>query len=185
MHSFSVAVVIRRHSFCEESTLIWVDWLDLPKLTTLTGSSSSSCDTFRNPRHITLESDSPPTLIIIRHAPSHNCHSDKRTSIPLQEWRHNPRKYSLHSFLTNRHRSSSALLQLITETCMISSSFCSIHNTIAHQKITELCEVVSDSNEWRGVFVLSSFFELIMGLETLHIFNTLFDHIEQNRISFR
>ena len=68
---------------------------------------------------------------------------------------------------------------------MISSSFCSIHYSIAHQKITELCEVVSDSNEWRGVFVLSSFFELIMGLEILHIFNTLFDRVEKNRISFR
>ena len=68
---------------------------------------------------------------------------------------------------------------------MISSSICSLHNSIAHQKITELCEVVSDSNEWREVFVLSSVFELIMGLETLHIFNTLFDRVEKNRISFR
>ena len=67
---------------------------------------------------------------------------------------------------------------------MISSSFCSIHNSIVHQKITELCELVSDTNEWREVFVLSSFFELIMGLETLHIFNTLFDRVEKNRISF-
>ena len=157
----------------------------MPKLTTLTGSSARDCDTFKSPRHITLESDSPPTSIIIRHAPSHNCHSDKRTSIPVQKRRHHPRKHTLHSSLTPRHRSSSTLLQLITETCMISSSFCSIHNSIAHQKITELCEVVSDTNEWRGVFVLSSFFELIMGLETLHIFNTLFDRIEKNRTSFR
>ena len=162
-----------------------IDWLDLPKLTTLTGNSINDCDTFRNPHHITLESDSPPTLIIIRHAPSHNCHSDKRTSILLQEWRHNPRKHPLHSSLTPRHRSSSALLQLITETCMISSSFCSIHNNLVHQKITELCEVVSDSNEWRRVFVLSSFFELIIGLETIHVFNTLFDRVEKNRIRFR
>ena len=122
--------------------------------------------------------------MMFRHAQSHRCVSLK-WCIRLQEWRHNPRKYSLHPSLTNRHRSSSTLLQLITETCMISSSFCSIHNSIAHQKITELCEVVSDSNEWREVFVLSSFFELIMELETIHIFNTLFDRVEKNRISFR
>ena len=158
----------------------------MPKLTTLTSNNGNSyTETFRYPRHITLESDSPPTSIIIRHASSQQRLPESQLCIPLQERRHHPRKYSLHSFLMNRHWSSSKLLQLITETCMISSSFCSLHNTLIHQKITELCEVVSDSNEWREVFVLSSVFELIMGLETLHIFNTLFDHIEQNRISFR
>ena len=50
---------------------------------------------------------------MFRHAQSHRCVSSR--SIQLQEWRHNQRKYSLHPSLTNRHRSSSKLLQLITE----------------------------------------------------------------------
>ena len=68
---------------------------------------------------------------------------------------------------------------------MISSSFCSIHNNLVHQKITELCEVVSDSNEWRRVFVLSSFFELIIELETILITSVLLNRVEKSRISFR
>ena len=156
-----------------------IDWLDLPKLTTLTGNSINDCDTFRNPHHITLESDSPPTLIIIRHAPSHNCHFDKRTSVLLQEWRHHPRKHTLHLSLTNRHRRSSTLLQLITETCMIYSSFCSLHNTLVHQKIAETHEIVSDSNERRVLYALPFPSELIIGLETIHVFNTPFDRVER------
>ena len=50
---------------------------------------------------------------MFRHAQSHRCGSS-RCILP-QEWRHNHRKYSLHSSLTIRHRSSSKLLQLITE----------------------------------------------------------------------
>ena len=50
---------------------------------------------------------------MFRHAPSHRCVSSK--GIQLQESRHNPRKHSLHPSLTNRHRSSSTLLQMITE----------------------------------------------------------------------
>ena len=49
--------------------------------------------------------------MMFRHAPSHQCGSSK--SIRVQEWRHNPRKYSLHPSLTNRHRSSSTFLQLV------------------------------------------------------------------------
>ena len=51
--------------------------------------------------------------MMFRHAPSHRCVSSR--CILVQEWRHNPRKYSLHSSLTNRHRSSSKQVQLITE----------------------------------------------------------------------
>ena len=51
--------------------------------------------------------------MMFRHAQSHQCVSS--WCILLQEWRHNHRKYSLHPSLTNRHRSSSTLLQLITE----------------------------------------------------------------------
>ena len=91
---------------------MWIDWLDLPKLTTLRTSDWDSY-TFRFPRHITLESDSHPLWMMIRHAQSHRCVSSTR--ILLQGWRHNPRKYSLHPSLTNRHRRSSTLLQLITE----------------------------------------------------------------------
>ena len=139
MHSRSVEV-LQTHWSCEVLKWMWIDWLDLPKLTTLTTSGHDS-NTFQNPRHIILESDSHPLWMMFRHAQSHRCVSS--TCIQLQERRHNPRKYSLHPSLTNRHRSSSTILQLITETCMISSSFCSIHNTLVHQKITETHEIVS------------------------------------------
>ena len=92
---------------------MWIDWLDLPKLTTLRardGDYGLHSFTFMEPHHITLESDSHPLRMMFRHAQSHRCVSS--TCIPLQESRHNPRKYSLHSFLTNRHRSSSKQVQL-------------------------------------------------------------------------
>ena len=82
---------------------MWIDWLDLPKLTTLRTRGSDSF-TFHSPRHITLKSDSHPLWMMFRHAQSHRCGSSR--SIQLQEWRHNQRKYSLHPSLTNRHRSS-------------------------------------------------------------------------------
>ena len=88
-----------------------IDWLDLPRLTTL-GTDGSGSWTFRYPHHITLESDSHSLWMMFRHAQSHRCVSSR--SIPLQEWRHNPRKYSLHPSLTNRHRSSSRLFQQAT-----------------------------------------------------------------------
>ena len=90
---------------------MWIDWLDLPKLTSLTTVSGSW--TFHNPHHITLESDSHSLWMMCRHAQSHRCVSS--ICIRLQDWRHNQRKYSLHPSLTNRHRSTSTLLQLITE----------------------------------------------------------------------
>ena len=91
---------------------MWLDWLDLPKLTTLRGSGALSF-TFASPRHITLESDSHPLWMMFRHAQSHQCVSS--TCIRVQDWRHNPRQYSLHPSLTNRHRSSSTQVQMITE----------------------------------------------------------------------
>ena len=97
---------------CEVTLIEWTDGLDLPKLTTLRTRGSDSW-TFYYPRHITLESDSHPLWMMFRHAQSHRCVSSR--SIQLQEWRHNQRKYSLHPSLTNRHRSSSTLLQVITE----------------------------------------------------------------------
>ena len=84
-----------------------IDSLDLPKLTTLRTrdySSSHHSFTFRDPRHITLESDSHSLWMMFRHAQSHRCGSSK--CIQVQEWRHNQRQYSLHSSLTNRHRGS-------------------------------------------------------------------------------
>ena len=104
---------------------MWIDWLDLPKLTTLR--TTGYCNTFCNPRHITLESDSHPLWMMFRHAQSHQCVSS--TCIQLQEWRHNQRKYSLHSFLTKRHRSSSTLIQLITERHMTPLFVPHTHNT--------------------------------------------------------
>ena len=68
---------------------------------------------------------------------------------------------------------------------MICFSFCSIHNTVVHQYITETHGVVSDSNEWIPHFILLFHSELIIELGAIHIFNTLFDRIEKNRISFR
>ena len=88
----------------------------MPKLTTLTSDNGNSyTETFEYPRHITLESDSYLTSLVIRYASSQQRLPESQLCIPLQERRHHPRKYSLHSFLTNRHRSSSQLLQLITE----------------------------------------------------------------------
>ena len=90
-----------------------IDWLDLPKLTTLRTNDEYS-GTFHYPRHITLESGSHPLWMMFRHAQSHQCVS-LRVCILLREWCHYHRKYSLHPSLTNRHRSSSMLLQLNTE----------------------------------------------------------------------
>ena len=92
---------------------MWIDWLDLPKLTTLTTVGDYSL-TFENPHHITLESDSHPLWIMYRHDQSQQCVSFFKLGIPIQEWRHNQRKYSLHLSLTNRHRSSSRLFQQAT-----------------------------------------------------------------------
>ena len=99
------------HWSCEVVSWMRIDWLDLPKLTTLRTNSEYSY-TFRNPRHITLESDSHSLWMTFRHVQSHQCVSS--ICILLQEWRHNPRKYSLHPSLTNRHRSSSRLFQQAT-----------------------------------------------------------------------
>ena len=94
---------------------MWIDWLDLPKLTTLRNRGSDRSHTFSYPRHITLESDSHPLWMMFRHAQSHRRVSQSQLRIRLQEWRHNHRKYSFHPSLTNRHRSSSTLLQVIIE----------------------------------------------------------------------
>ena len=116
MRSCSMEVVIQPHSFCEELSSMWSYWLDMPKLTTLTSDNGNSyTETFEYPRHITLESDSYLTSLVIRYASSQQRLPESQLCIPVQERRHNPRKYSLHSFLTNRHRGSSTLLQLITQ----------------------------------------------------------------------
>ena len=94
---------------------MWIDWLDLPKLTSLRTNGKCSF-TFRYPHHITLESDSRSLWMMFRHAQSYRCVSS--ICIRLQGWRHNQRKYSLHPSLTNRHWGSSTLLQLITERWM-------------------------------------------------------------------
>ena len=96
-----------------------IDWLDLPKLTTFRTAIGSW--TFRYPRHITLESDSHPLWMMFRHPQSHRCVSFF-IGILLQEWRHNQRQYSLHPFLTNRHRSSSRLFQQPASSCLKAST---------------------------------------------------------------
>ena len=112
---------------------MWIDWLDLPKLTSFT----VGIDAFKNLRHITLESDSHSLWMTFRHAQSHRCGSS--ICIRLQEWRHNPRKYSLHPSLTNRHRSSSTLLQLITER-HVTPSLCTTHNHNYFPSTSELIQ---------------------------------------------
>ena len=91
---------------------MWIDWLDLPQLTTLTTTTEKIVNlysyAFACPHHITLESDSHPLWMMFRHAQSHRCVSSR--GIQVQEWRHNQRKYSLHPSLTNRHRSSSTVV---------------------------------------------------------------------------
>ena len=103
-------------------------WIDLPKLVTLEttkpGDSYGYLSySFKNPRHITLESDSHPLWMMFRHAQSHRCVSS--TCIRLQGWRHNQRKHSLHPSLTNRHRSSckSSSIEIVAR----DSSLCTTH----------------------------------------------------------
>ena len=109
MHSYSVVV----HWYYEVIALIRIDWIDLPKLTTLTTRNSGDwSNTFRFPLYVTLESDSHPLWMMFRHAQSHLCESPK--CILLRAWHQSHRKYLLHPSLTNRHRSSS-ILHLITE----------------------------------------------------------------------
>ena len=95
--------MLQLHLLCEVMKWMWIDWLDLPKLTTLTTTDGDSWS-FRYPRHVTLESDSHPLWMMFRHAQSHQCVSSR--CIWVQERRHNQRQYSLHPSLTNRHRSS-------------------------------------------------------------------------------
>ena len=133
MHSCSTIVVIQAHWSCEVMKWMWLDWLDMPKLNTLRTTTEKVYGryswTFNNPRHITLESDSHPLWMMFRHAQSHRCVS--WMGIQLQEWRHNPRKHSLHPSLTNRHRSSSLLL-LITERHVTPLFVPHTHNTHFH-----------------------------------------------------
>ena len=129
---------------------MWIDWLDLTKLTSLRTTTEKVnghySNTFRYPHHITLESNSHPQWMMFRHAQSHRCVSHT-VSIPIQEWRHNPRKYSLHPSLTLRHRSSSTQLQLITNRhvtpLFVPHTTPSIHlraHSAALERVLSLCE---------------------------------------------
>ena len=98
--------VLQTHWYYEVITWMRIDWIDLPKLTTLTTSGYYS-STFCNPHHIVLESDSHPLWMMLRHAQSHLCVSLFNICVRLQgQDGHNHRKYSLHPSLTNRHWSS-------------------------------------------------------------------------------
>ena len=125
MH-LSSRVMLQAHWPCEVISWMWIDWLDLPKLTTLrTRDSGHSWPSgaFENPRHITLESDSHSLWMTFRHAQSYRCVSS--ICIRLQGWRHNQRQYLFHPSLTNRHRSSSKQVQLTTERWM--NALCATH----------------------------------------------------------
>ena len=126
-------MMLQPHWSCEVLSWMWIDWLDLPKLTTLRTTTEKNeygyySFSFLYPRHITLESDSHSLWMMFRHAQSHKC-VFHQWSIQVQEWRHNHRQYSLHLSLTNRHRSSSQLL-LITERHV--TSLCATHNHNTH-----------------------------------------------------
>ena len=119
MHSSSRMMILQPHWSCEVLSWMWIDWLDLPKLTTLKTNNSGSypSGTFAYIHHIVLESVSHPLWMTFRYAPSQRCGSSK--CILLQYWRRNHWKYSRHTSFTTRHRRSSKLLQLITERYVI------------------------------------------------------------------
>ena len=148
MHSISSIMMLQPHWSCEVILFMWTDWLDLPKLTTLKtiNNGSLGSGTFAYVYHIVLESDSHPLWMMLRHAPSQRCGSSK--CILLQYWRHNHRKYSHHPSFTTRHRSSSKLLQLITERYVI-HPLCATHHPL--QSLVE-CHSGSlgstDRSEW-------------------------------------
>ena len=119
--------VLQTHWYYEVITWMRIDWIDLPKLTTLTTSGYYS-STFCNPHHIVLESDSHPLWMMLRHAQSHQCGSS--ICIWLQEGRHNHRQYSLHPSLTNRHRSSCKSRESAIEAP--DSSLCATHTHNTH-----------------------------------------------------
>ena len=122
MHSSS-RKMLQPHWSCEVVSWMWIDWLDLTKLTSLRTSGSDSY-TFLNPRYIILESDSHSLWMMFRHAQSHQCVSSK--CIRVQEVRHNHRQYSLHPSLTHRHRSSCKSSSIEIEAR--DSSLCATHN---------------------------------------------------------
>ena len=111
---------------------MWIDWLDLPKLTTLRTANCFS-STFMFPGHVILESDSHPLRMMFRHAQSHRCVSS--TCILPQVWRHNQRKYSLHPSLTNRHRSSSKRIRFL-----LRRPFCCFSEPSSPHQPTELTQ---------------------------------------------
>ena len=127
MHSISSTMLLQPHWSCEVLPVKWIDWLDLPKLTTLKTNNNGnlSSGTFAYVYHIVLESDSHPLWMTFRHAQSHQCVSH-RVCIRVQYWRCNNRKYSHRPSFTTRHRSSSKLLQLITERYVI-HPLCATH----------------------------------------------------------
>ena len=126
MHSSSL-MMNQAHWSCEVLKGIWIDWLDLPKLTSLrTGDYSRYPSfTFAYPHHITFESDSHPLWMMFRHAQSHLC-VFLEWSIQVQGRHHNQRKYSLHPSLRNRHRSSCKSSKSAIKAP--DSSLCATHN---------------------------------------------------------
>ena len=99
----------RTYSSCEVLKGMGIDWLGLPRLTSLRtiGSDLWTSYAFANPHHIILESDSHPLWMMFRHSQSHRCEPPK--GLLLQGWRHDE-KHPLHPSLTNRHLSSTPKL---------------------------------------------------------------------------
>ena len=63
-----------------------INWLDLPKLTTLTTltTDDEESNTFQCPRHVILESGFLVNGVMLRHAQSHQCGSSKRIRFLLE-----------------------------------------------------------------------------------------------------
>ena len=133
MHSDS-SMVVQPHWSCEVLLVEWIDWLDLPKLTSLATNGENS-GTFRNPRHITLESDSRPLWMMFRHTQSRWRGSSK--CIRLHEWHHHQRRCSLHPSLTNRHRSSCISPYSAIEAR--DSSLCATHYSSSFESPSHQC----------------------------------------------
>ena len=90
MHSISRMILSQAHWQCEVILSEWIDWLDLPKLTSLTTISDREWNlTFHYPHHIILKSDSYPFVEWCIDMPSltevvlpnpFNCYIDVRCS---------------------------------------------------------------------------------------------------------
>ena len=128
----------RTYSSCEVLKGMVINWLDLPRLTSLRtiGSDLWTSYAFANPHHIILESDSHPLWMMFRHPQSYRCEPPK--GLLLQGWRRDE-KHPLHPSLTNRHLSSTPKL-LCPEWLLLCYPFCCFSEPPSPHQPTELTQ---------------------------------------------